>query len=198
MSRFRKLSHSIWHCQYHIVWVPKYRYRILVGAVREAADGSDSSDMRLCRLRGSGAECAARPRSSCGDDSAEAIGFGIAGSVKGSDVDEDVQAVSATQEEAVLGQSFLGQGLLCGHSGFGCGHDTQVCPLSGGKGEAAGAASTLLRVTVAAQYKALPPLGAGPRPPYGGIDQSRTLWVRIFTFCLIMPIKELTGKVSLV
>ena len=29
MSRFSKLSHVIWHCQYHIVWVPKYRYRIL-------------------------------------------------------------------------------------------------------------------------------------------------------------------------
>ena len=33
MSRFEKLSHVIWHCQYHIVWVPKYRYRILTGAV---------------------------------------------------------------------------------------------------------------------------------------------------------------------
>jgi putative transposase len=29
MSRFRKLSHVLWHCQYHIVWVPKYRYRVL-------------------------------------------------------------------------------------------------------------------------------------------------------------------------
>ena len=29
MSRFRKLSHVVWHCQYHIVWVPKYRYRVL-------------------------------------------------------------------------------------------------------------------------------------------------------------------------
>ena len=36
MSRFRKLSHSIWHCQYHIVWVPKYRYRVLKGAIGEA------------------------------------------------------------------------------------------------------------------------------------------------------------------
>ena len=36
MSRFRRLSHSIWHCQYHIVWVPKYRYRILKGAVKDA------------------------------------------------------------------------------------------------------------------------------------------------------------------
>ena len=34
MSRFRKLTHAIWHCQYHIVWVPKYRYRILTGALR--------------------------------------------------------------------------------------------------------------------------------------------------------------------
>ncbi len=33
MSRFRKLSHTLWHCQYHIVWVPKYRYRILSGEV---------------------------------------------------------------------------------------------------------------------------------------------------------------------
>jgi len=33
MSRFRKLTHVLWHCQYHIVWVPKYRYRILQGEV---------------------------------------------------------------------------------------------------------------------------------------------------------------------
>ena len=33
MSRFSKLSHVLWHCQYHIVWVPKYRYRVLEGKV---------------------------------------------------------------------------------------------------------------------------------------------------------------------
>ena len=37
-SRFRKLSHSIWHCQYHIVWVPKYRFRVLRGNIREALE----------------------------------------------------------------------------------------------------------------------------------------------------------------
>ena len=36
MSRFKKLSHSIWYCQYHIVWVPKYRYKILDGPIKEA------------------------------------------------------------------------------------------------------------------------------------------------------------------
>ncbi len=35
MSRFRKLTHTIWHCQYHIVWVPKYRYRVLSGPIGE-------------------------------------------------------------------------------------------------------------------------------------------------------------------
>jgi putative transposase len=35
MSRFRKLSHTIWHCQYHIIWVPKYRYRVLTGHIAE-------------------------------------------------------------------------------------------------------------------------------------------------------------------
>ena len=33
MSRFKKLSHTIWHCQYHIVWAPWYRLRILEGEV---------------------------------------------------------------------------------------------------------------------------------------------------------------------
>ena len=37
MSRFRKLTHAIWHCQYHIVWVPKYRYRVLEGVVGHEA-----------------------------------------------------------------------------------------------------------------------------------------------------------------
>ncbi|NHB98585.1 IS200/IS605 family transposase [Photorhabdus stackebrandtii] len=29
MSRFKKASHVLWCCQYHIVWTPKYRFRIL-------------------------------------------------------------------------------------------------------------------------------------------------------------------------
>ena len=33
MSRFKKLSHVLWHCQYHLVWIPKYRYRVLSGRV---------------------------------------------------------------------------------------------------------------------------------------------------------------------
>jgi putative transposase len=35
MSRFKKFSHAIWHCQYRIVWVLKYRLRILTGQCGE-------------------------------------------------------------------------------------------------------------------------------------------------------------------
>ena len=28
------MSHSIWHCTYHIIWTPKYRYRILNGKIK--------------------------------------------------------------------------------------------------------------------------------------------------------------------
>ena len=35
MSRFRKLLQTIWCCQYHIVFVPKYRFRILIGEVAQ-------------------------------------------------------------------------------------------------------------------------------------------------------------------
>ena len=38
MSRFQSLAHSIWYCQYHIVWVPKYRYRVLNGAIKREID----------------------------------------------------------------------------------------------------------------------------------------------------------------
>jgi putative transposase len=38
MSRFKKLSQTLWHCQYHIVWVPKYRYRILSGKIAKQVE----------------------------------------------------------------------------------------------------------------------------------------------------------------
>jgi putative transposase len=33
MSRFKKLSQTLWHCRYHIVWPPKYRYKVLKGEI---------------------------------------------------------------------------------------------------------------------------------------------------------------------
>ena len=35
MSDFKRLAHAVWQCKYHIVWCPKYRFRVLDGEVRK-------------------------------------------------------------------------------------------------------------------------------------------------------------------
>lgn len=35
MGKYKKLSHVVYQCNYHIVWCPKYRFRILDGAIKE-------------------------------------------------------------------------------------------------------------------------------------------------------------------
>lgn len=48
MGNYRKLSHVVYRCEYHIVFVPKYRYRILTGALGESME----RDIRtLCEWR---------------------------------------------------------------------------------------------------------------------------------------------------
>ena len=48
MSNFKKLSHVIYQCKYHIVWCPKYRYRILKGDVAKFMEKSIRS---LCEWK---------------------------------------------------------------------------------------------------------------------------------------------------
>jgi len=35
MGKYKKLSHVIYKCEYHIVWVPKYRFRILEEEIKK-------------------------------------------------------------------------------------------------------------------------------------------------------------------
>ncbi len=52
MSRFKKLSHTIWYCMYHIVWTPKYRYRILKGEIKTEVEKCIRifSDQKKCLI----------------------------------------------------------------------------------------------------------------------------------------------------
>ena len=43
MSKYKKLTHVIYKSDYHIVWVPKYRNRILTGVIKELIE----SDIRM-------------------------------------------------------------------------------------------------------------------------------------------------------
>ncbi len=49
MGKYRKLSHVIYKCDYHIVWVPKYRFRVLKGQIKTLLE----EDIRmLCDWKG--------------------------------------------------------------------------------------------------------------------------------------------------
>ena len=52
MSRFRKLSQTLWHCQYHVTWTPKYRYRILEGRIAGEVENyiRAFSDQQKCEI----------------------------------------------------------------------------------------------------------------------------------------------------
>ena len=33
MKDVKRLAHAVWECKYHVVWCPKYRFRILQGEI---------------------------------------------------------------------------------------------------------------------------------------------------------------------
>ena len=35
MDKYKILSHSVWECKYHVVFIPKYRRKILYGGLRK-------------------------------------------------------------------------------------------------------------------------------------------------------------------
>ncbi len=49
MKDFKKLAHAVWKCKYHLVWCPKYRFRILEGDI-----GKSVRDIlkQLCKWKG--------------------------------------------------------------------------------------------------------------------------------------------------
>ena len=38
MGKYKKLSHVVYKCEYHIVWAPKYRFRILTGEIKKLVE----------------------------------------------------------------------------------------------------------------------------------------------------------------
>ena len=38
MSKHKKQAHVVWKCDYHIVWTPKYRFRVLSGLIKDLVD----------------------------------------------------------------------------------------------------------------------------------------------------------------
>lgn len=48
-GKYKKLSHVVYKCDYHIVWTPKYRFRVLFGEMKSLVE----NDIRmLCEWKG--------------------------------------------------------------------------------------------------------------------------------------------------
>ena len=46
----RRQAHSVYRCQYHIVWIPRYRHKILVEGVKEYLEISVKNDDALIKM----------------------------------------------------------------------------------------------------------------------------------------------------
>src|ERR1700733_1314016 len=42
MKDYKRGSHTVWDCKYHLVWITKYRYSVLVGDVGIGLKGKSS------------------------------------------------------------------------------------------------------------------------------------------------------------
>lgn len=130
MSRFRKLTHAIWHCQYHIVWVPKYRYRVLEGDLAE--------EVSVClRIFSEQSHCEVVEMNIQKDHvhliimvPPESIDIRVDGTFKRSHGDTSVKPFQRIAKEALLGEPSLGSGILRGYRRHGRRNDTALCPVS--------------------------------------------------------------------
>ena len=82
--RFRKLAHSLYECKYHVVFCPKYRYKIMQDDVRQYVT---QQAHRLCSqeddVEGPGGQCASRPCPSGALNPTQVCGVGAGGISEG-------------------------------------------------------------------------------------------------------------------
>ena len=45
MEEYRRGAHSVYDIKYHLIWITKYRYKVLRGRVAERVRGSDPAEL---------------------------------------------------------------------------------------------------------------------------------------------------------
>jgi len=117
MGKFMKSSHVVYRCEYHFVWVPKYRYKVLVGEVRERLKDILTE---LCEWQEITILEGAIKEDPCAHvfvSSAEAFAVACDEDTQGKERRVSGPGISGTGEE-ILGNAHLGEGLLRKHSGY--------------------------------------------------------------------------------
>lgn len=118
MPKYRKLSHSIYSCTYHIVWTPKYRFRVLEGKIKEIVS---SRIKQVCEWYSVEIEeisvqpdhihlvCSIPPKE---------FGIEVCRDSKREDGHTNIFKETVIKREAILGEPFLGKRLLSKYSWY--------------------------------------------------------------------------------
>ena len=153
MSNFKKLSHVLYRCTYHIVWTPKYRYRVLEGLVRDLLSKDipmllewKSSEMIEMNIQKDHIHLIVSVTS-------QGIDFTAYGSLERQDRHQDFQKLSSVKNEALLGQPFLGERILCWHNRSWWGKNHEVREISRKAGTSRRAAAVGLWPLIGAFFK---------------------------------------------
>ena len=136
-----------------------------VGRAYQGVDGERHT--RVVRVEGSGSvgvEGSARSCAFSGVGSTEGISVGTHRVAEGQDGDKDIQELSGIKEEAILGQSLLGKGILFQHGRSQRRDDQEVCKVPGEGGEEGRTSATGV----------WPLLEASPMPPSKKADSLLT------------------------
>jgi putative transposase len=51
MSNYKTLQHTEWDCKYHVVFIPKYRRKVLYGTIRQYIQNQEVEDQRQDQLK---------------------------------------------------------------------------------------------------------------------------------------------------
>ncbi len=136
MSKYKKLSHAVYLCTYHVVWTPKYRFRILAGPIGEmvAHEVRSLSEWLGCEV----IELNVRedhvhvvvsipPKVSVSE---------YLGVVKGKTAIKLFKSYPGMKKKPYWGNHFWARGYSCEHGRAGRRHHPQVRPVPGNRGEA--------------------------------------------------------------
>ena len=134
MNKLLKSSHVVYRCEYHFVWVPKYRYKVLIGEVKERLK---EILRELCEWQEITILEGAIKDRSCSH-----VFFGTPEAFSVSR-DEDTEGkkrrifgegISRTGKE-ILGNAYLGEGVLCKYSRDERRNNQGICKKAAGRNQ---------------------------------------------------------------
>ena len=110
------LSHTSWECVYHIVWISKYRRKVLYGeARREIGEILGMLVERMDGVEKVGGQRLPGPHTHLPQDRAEAQREQRGGEAEGQERDHPAREASRVEEADGQGPDAMGEGLLREH-----------------------------------------------------------------------------------